>query len=88
MTLTATPSIYLVGPIRDGREDDIAWREQVIQNLDGRAVFLNPLAGKTYDAEKRTWMMSAGVAPAADGVSESGAGAAGVALSAAGWRIL
>ncbi len=59
------PAIYLVGAIRDGRQDDIDWRENVIDLLDDQAVFLNPLGGKTFDATSRQWSMS-GISPAAN----------------------
>jgi nucleoside 2-deoxyribosyltransferase len=52
------PVVYLAGAIRDGRYEDIDWREQVMQRLDGRAVFLNPLGGKTYNPTTREWRLS------------------------------
>lgn len=58
------PRIYLAGAIRDGRQDDIQWREDVIDALSYRAVFLNPLASKTYDPETKNWTMS-GIVPKA-----------------------
>ena len=48
-------TIYLAGAIRDGRLDDIEWREKVISSLDGLATFLNPLGGKHFDSIKSNW---------------------------------
>lgn len=58
------PVIYLVGAIRDGRPEDIAWREQVIDKLYGRAILLNPLAGKTYNETTKRWTVH-GIDPSA-----------------------
>lgn len=52
------PTIYLAGAIRDNRSEDITWREDVMQELDGLAVFLNPLGGKTFNPRTREWRMS------------------------------
>lgn len=49
------PVIYLAGAIRNNRYDDIAWREEVIANLNGLAIFLNPLAGKVFDPKTEKW---------------------------------
>lgn len=49
-------AIYLAGAIRDGHPEDIAWRERVINELRGLAVFLNPLAGKKFSEGR--WSMS------------------------------
>lgn len=57
------PTIYLVGAIRDDRQEDIEWRERVIAALGDQAVFLNPLAGKTFNPETKAWSMTAGVKP-------------------------
>lgn len=61
----APPMIYLVGAIRDGRQDDIDWREYMINALEGDAVFLNPVGGKTFNAETKMWDMS-GIRPGSD----------------------
>jgi len=48
-------SMYLAGAIRDGRKEDIEWREQVIDALKGLPVrIINPIAGKTYEDGKWT----------------------------------
>lgn len=52
------PTLYLAGAIRDGVEDDIRWRERVLDACQDLAVFLNPLAGKHFNAETRTWSVS------------------------------
>jgi nucleoside 2-deoxyribosyltransferase len=52
------PTIYLAGAIRDGRMEDINWRERVIDELGGQANFLNPLGGKVYDPVTKNWTMS------------------------------
>ena len=49
------PTIYLGGAIRDNHPDDILWREEVISALGAYAVFINPLAGQTYHADKGGW---------------------------------
>jgi len=49
------PTIYLGGAIRDNRPEDILWREEVIRELQGFAVFINPLAGQVYHPETDTW---------------------------------
>ncbi len=49
------PTIYLGGAIRDNRQEDILWREQVIIELQGLAVFINPLAGQKWHPETSTW---------------------------------
>ena len=49
------PTIYLAGAIRDNRLDDIQWREDIIRELAGFAVFLNPLAGKIFDQITGKW---------------------------------
>lgn len=59
------PVLYLVGAIRDDRPEDIAWREDVIDRLRGRALILNPLAGKSYDPERKSWTVHGGVVPSA-----------------------
>jgi hypothetical protein len=58
------PRIYLAGAIRDGRPDDIAWRERIISELGDKASWLNPLASKTYDPATKIWTMS-GITPTA-----------------------
>lgn len=58
------PKIYLAGAIRDDHPEDIQWREQAIDALEDQALFLNPLASKTYDNETKTWTMS-GIVPKA-----------------------
>lgn len=58
------PMIYLAGAIRDGIDGDIIWREDAIRRLDGFAIFLNPLAGKSFDLETKKWSMN-GVYPGA-----------------------
>ena len=59
------PSIYLVGAIRDGRKDDIDWRDNMIDALDRQAVFLNPVGGKRFNPETKAWDMS-GIPPKAE----------------------
>jgi hypothetical protein len=59
------PVIYLVGAIRDGRKDDIIWRETVINQLKDRATILNPMGGKTYNPTTKAWTMGGGVTPGA-----------------------
>lgn len=50
-------SMYLAGAIRDEREEDIVWREQVIDALKSLPVrIMNPLAGKSY--EDGQWTVS------------------------------
>jgi len=51
-------TVYLAGAIRDGRTDDIAWREQFISALSDQIDFLNPLAGKHYDETTKLWTMN------------------------------
>ena len=50
--------IYLAGSIRDGRPEDIEWREEMISHLSDVAIFLNPLGGKTYNPDTKEWRMS------------------------------
>lgn len=52
------PIIYLAGAIRDGRDEDIFWRERVINELEEQAIFLNPLGGKRYNPVTKNWTMS------------------------------
>ena len=48
--------IYLAGSIRDGIPEDFDWRERAIKAFKGaNATILSPLAGKSYDPEKKTW---------------------------------
>ena len=49
--------IYLAGAIRDGRLDDIEWREKVISSLAGLATIINPLGGKHFDAKNSVWTL-------------------------------
>ena len=50
-------TMYLAGAIRDGRPEDIAWREKVIDALKGLPIrILNPLGGKVY--ENGQWTVS------------------------------
>ena len=58
MGVTNFPTVYLAGSIRDGRHDDISWREYVISAIQHKAVILNPLAGKSFDPVKKTWTVS------------------------------
>jgi len=63
------PKIYLAGAIRDGIDEDIIWRERVIDALcpeKGRklADIFNPLGGKTYSRGEKMWDL-AGVMPVA-----------------------
>ena len=51
-------TIYLAGAIRDGRLDDIRWRETVISELDGLAIFLNPLGGKQFNTKDSSWTLA------------------------------
>lgn len=55
---TKPPVIYLAGAIRDDRTYDIHWRARVIEELNGLAVFLNPLGGKVFNEVTREWTMS------------------------------
>lgn len=57
-------TIYLAGSIRDGNEEDIGWRELFCEAFaDAPHVrILNPLAGKSFNAKEKTWIMS-GIAP-------------------------
>jgi len=64
MQAAKRPTIYLAGAIRDGVPADIEWRELVIRELAGQAVFLNPLGGKTYNTSTRSWDL-AGLDPVA-----------------------
>jgi nucleoside 2-deoxyribosyltransferase len=56
--------IYLAGAIRDGCARDIAWREEAIERLSGPSTILNPLGGKRYFPQTRSWQVC-GVPPAA-----------------------
>ena len=58
------PRIYLAGAIRDDHPEDISWREHVIEMVQYRAIWLNPLASKTFDPETKNWTMS-GIQPKA-----------------------
>ncbi len=51
------PTIYLAGAIRDSHPEDIAWRERAIVMFQNYANILNPLGGKSKDADGR-WTMS------------------------------
>lgn len=55
--------LYLVGAIRDGRVDDITWRERVIENLGRFHTILNPLAGKSFIEEEKRWVIHGELAP-------------------------
>lgn len=57
------PTIYLAGAIRDNRREDILWREDVIDQLSGYAIFLNPLAGKIFDQKTGQWTVYNGSSP-------------------------
>ena len=48
----------MAGAIRDGVEEDIAWRERLIDAVGDRATILNPLAGNTYSGLTRRWSKS------------------------------
>jgi len=51
-------TMYLAGAIRDGVDEDIIWREHVIEALRRHPVrILNPLGGKTRD-DKGNWTVS------------------------------
>lgn len=63
----APPKIYLAGSIRDGRPEDIEWREEMISHLSDLAIFLNPIAGKTYNPDTKEWLMS-GIPATADAI--------------------
>ena len=54
---TKLPIIYLAGAIRDGNKNDIQWREDIINRCNNKAVFLNPVGGKTYDNNAKTWSL-------------------------------
>lgn len=51
------PLVYLAGAIRDGRKEDIEWREEVIFRCEGLATFINPLGGKVYHSESKRWTL-------------------------------
>lgn len=52
------PKIYLAGSIRDGVAEDFAWRERAIKALGRvRCTVFSPLAGKSYDPEKKMWYL-------------------------------
>ena len=51
-------TVYLAGAIRDGKPEDIAWREAMIDDLRRVAVILNPLAGKHRDEASGLWTLS------------------------------
>jgi nucleoside 2-deoxyribosyltransferase len=51
-------TIYLAGAIRDGRLDDIEWREKMISRLLDDAWILNPLASKHYDPATNKWTLA------------------------------
>lgn len=67
MSVTAVklPTIYLAGAIRNHRDDDIEWREEVMDQLLGMATFLNPLAGKVFDPKTEEWTIYNGTPSAA-----------------------
>ena len=56
------PSLYLAGSIRDGNSEDIDWREKLIMECQGLAIFLNPLAGVEHDEKTDKWHIN-GVVP-------------------------
>ena len=49
------PTVYLAGAIRDGKSEDIEWREDFVNELEGKATFLNPLGGKLYHSGTGQW---------------------------------
>lgn len=50
------PVIYLAGAIRDKNiEEDVQWREDIMRICRDHAIFLNPLAGKTFKKEEKIW---------------------------------
>lgn len=50
---------YLAGAIRDGNNDDIEWRERLIDGVSRDLVaWINPLGGKTYSPATKMWDMS------------------------------
>jgi hypothetical protein len=61
--------VYLAGAIRDGVDADINWREGIVSALGDKALFLNPLGGKTYHPDSPTgdwigrWRMANNVVP-------------------------
>lgn len=58
-------TVYLAGSIRDDKPGDIGWREKTINALVDKAIFLNPLGGKTFDPDTKEWLAS-GLVPGAD----------------------
>jgi nucleoside 2-deoxyribosyltransferase len=60
------PTVYLAGAIRDGRNEDIIWREQLIEAIGDRARVLSPLACKSYNATTKRWLIHGFVEPSAD----------------------
>ena len=54
--LTNTPIVYLAGAMRNNHiEEDARWREQIITECEGLAVFLNPMGGKSFNAKTQEW---------------------------------
>ncbi len=54
--LINAPIVYLAGAMRNNRiEEDVEWREQIITECEGLAVFLNPLAGKSFNVKTEEW---------------------------------
>lgn len=57
-------TVYLAGSIRDGVEEDIAWRERAITALDPEyCTVLSPLAGRQYNADTKIWSLYGGNVP-------------------------
>ncbi len=55
-SLVNVPTVYLAGAMRNSCiEEDVEWREQIIDKCLGLAVFLNPLAGKSFNPETGEW---------------------------------
>lgn len=55
MNLTRPTIVYLAGPIRDGRAEDLQWRRRIATALEGRAVWISPTAAKVYHPAERRW---------------------------------
>jgi len=65
-TLTNPVTVYLAGAMRDNRiEEDSQWREDIIEACQGLAIFLNPMAGKSFNRKTKEWDFC-GMEPTAD----------------------
>ncbi len=54
--LINVPTVYLAGAMRNSHiKEDVEWREEIIDSCLGLAVFLNPLAGKSFNPKTQEW---------------------------------